>query len=255
MCTHTHTHTHTRPPKQQAASPGLNKHLLSEWRHARGHCGWAPSFPGPLNPPFPGLFTTFSPGKFHLDQLWQPGLCRMHWPTDAFSVVPCALTIVCVVNSYKLGDFIHTHKSPVIWENQRPGEVSWCFYNPAVEPAEQRLSLGTGWGVTLSHRASALRPTGLHQSPAWCRQAFEFAAPDFHVTSSSRKTVVNPYSSELCLFFFLPSERRFVYTGQPRRYRCIFVSRPLHKESHTFFGFPVPIKVMFIRDCSLLSVQ
>lgn len=150
ICGHVYTtHTRTRPPKQQAASPGLNKHLLSERRHARGHCGCFLSFPGPLNPPFPGLFTTFSPGKFHLDQLWQRGLCRVHWPTDAFSVVPCVLTVVCVVNNYKLGDFIHTHKSPVIWENQRPGEVSWCFYNPAAEPAKQRLSLGTGgcvWG-------------------------------------------------------------------------------------------------------------
>lgn len=62
--------------------------------------------------------------KILLDQLWQCWPCRMHLPTDASVVVHCVLTVVCIVNSYKLGDSTHTHKSPVVSENQRPGEMS-----------------------------------------------------------------------------------------------------------------------------------
>lgn len=62
--------------------------------------------------------------KILLDQLWQCWPCRMHLPTDASVVVYCVLTVVCIVNSYKLGDSTHTHKSPVVSENQRPGEMS-----------------------------------------------------------------------------------------------------------------------------------
>lgn len=59
-----------------------------------------------------------------LDQLWQCWPCRTHLPTDASIVVHRVLTVVCTVNSYKLGDSTHTHESPVVSENQRPGEMS-----------------------------------------------------------------------------------------------------------------------------------
>ena len=61
-----------------------------------------------------------------LDQCWQCWFCRTHLPTDISIVVHWGLTVVCIVNSYKLGDSAHTHKSPVVWENQRPGGMSWC---------------------------------------------------------------------------------------------------------------------------------
>ena len=142
-----------------------------------------------------------------LDQRWQCWFCRTHLPTDISIVVHWGLTVVCIVNSYKLGDSAH---SPVVWENQRPGGMSWC-------PTTQQWSeLSRG---RLSRQGLTFPPPGYEPFVLLdfiCRTSYllvsckllSFLQPlilDFHLTSSSGKPTMNTYSSEP--FFFHIKEK------------------------------------------------
>lgn len=196
------------------------------------YCGCSLSSPGPLNLLFPGLFTTFSPGEFSLDQLWQWGLYK---PRGGCSVVHWGLTMEWVVNvkSWEI-----SHMLTKVLESWNISYLTrWAdVHSLAVEPGwAKALSLSLLRGLPLSHRVSPSPPMGLHQSlshTCWCLQAFLSAAPDFQLASSSRKPTMNPYPSEL--WFFPPSER--LDTGKSQILQVGFHAYAIKWVTHFLFS-------------------
>lgn len=99
-----------------------------------------PSSPGPLNLPFLACLL-----HSHLENPNRPALAMLalqdDLSTDASTVVHHVLTVVCIVNSYKLGDSTHTHKKSCGLGKSETWRDELMSHHPAVDRAEQRLSL------------------------------------------------------------------------------------------------------------------